>query len=212
MSDYWHYETTTDGLAYLTLDCPNRSTNVLSLAVLHELEARLTAIEAESPRALLLRSGKPRGFIAGADINEFLEIADPAHAEAHIRWVHALFQRLAALPCPTLVLIHGFCLGGGLELALACRYRIASDDPATRLGFPEVRLGLFPGYGGSVRSLARCGPRRALPLMLGGRSLSAKEARRQGLVDWVVPERQLADAAHGDFHPDAGWLRLGGAR
>jgi len=69
-----------------------------------------------------------------------------------------------------------------------------------------------PGYGGSVRSLARCGPRRALPLMLGGRSLSAKEARRQGLVDWVVPERQLADAAHGDFHPDAGWLRLGGAR
>ena len=195
MSRHWHYQTDPQGIAWLRLDYRDGSANVLSQAVLEELEARIGELETDPPAALVLLSGKPKGFIAGADVNEFLEIETPGEAETHIHWVHELFRRIEALPCPSVALIHGFCMGGGLELALACRYRIATDDPATRLGFPEVRLGLFPGYGGSVRSIQRIGAIKALPLMLSGRSLAARQARKQGLVDWVVPERQLLDAA-----------------
>ena len=101
--------------------------------------------------------------------------------ERHIRWVYQVFERLERAPFPTLALIHGFCLGGGLELALACRYRLAREAADTRLGFPEVRLGIFPGYGGTVRAGARLGALPALELMLSGRSLSARAARRIGL-------------------------------
>lgn len=194
MNQHWHYTIDDNDIGWLRLDYLNGSANVLSHAVLEELEACIGVIESAPPAGLLVVSGKSKGFIAGADVNEFLEIKNQKDAETHIRWVHGLFRRIEALPCPSAALIHGFCMGGGLELALACRYRIASDDPATRLSFPEVRLGLFPGYGGSVRSVQRIGALRALPLMLSGRSLTARQARRQGLVDWAVPERQLLDA------------------
>lgn len=195
MSKHWHYRTDPQGIGWLRLDYRDGSANILSRAVLEELEARIGGLETDPPEAVVLLSGKPKGFAAGADVNEFLEIETPAEAETHIHRVHELFLRIEALPCPSVALIHGFCMGGGLELALACRYRIATDDPATRLGFPEVRLGLFPGYGGSVRSVQRIGALKALPLMLSGRSLDARQARNQGLVEWVVPQRQLLDAA-----------------
>ena len=195
MSKHWHYQTDPQGIGWLRLDYRDGSANILSRAVLEELETRTGKMEDDPPAALVLLSAKPNGFIAGADVNEFLEIETPGEAETHIYWVHELFRRIEALPCPSVALIHGFCMGGGLELALACRYRIATDDPATRLGFPEIRLGLFPGYGGSVRSVQRIGALKALPLMLSGRPLAARQARNQGLVDWVVPQRQLLDAA-----------------
>ena len=194
MNQHWQYAIDDDDIGWLRLDYHGGSANVLSHAVLKELEARIGEIEGSPPTGLLLASGKPKGFIAGADVNEFLEIETREAAEAHILWVHSLFRRIESLPCPSAALIHGFCMGGGLELALSCRYRIASDDPTTRLSFPEVRLGLFPGYGGSVRSMQRIGALKALAMMLSGRSLTARQARRQGLVDWAVPERQLLDA------------------
>lgn len=195
MSNHWTYSTDNDGQGWLCLDYRDGSANVLAQSVLAELETLLESIEADPPKGLVLYSGKKKGFVAGADVNEFLEIDQQAGAEAHIQRVHKLFARLEHLPCPSVALIHGFCVGGGLELALACHYRIATDDPATRLGFPEVRLGLFPGYGGTVRSIHRMGALAAMGLMLSGRSLRGRQARRQGLVDWVVPYRQLMDAA-----------------
>jgi 3-hydroxyacyl-CoA dehydrogenase / enoyl-CoA hydratase / 3-hydroxybutyryl-CoA epimerase len=144
---------------------------------------------------LIIHSRKPKGFIAGADVGEFDRLTDPAQAERHIRRVHALLARIEDLPIPTLALIHGVCLGGGLELALACRYRIASDDPATKLGFPEVRLGIFPGYGGTWRAIRTLGPIPAMQAMLTGKTYSARQAQRMGLVDRVLPQRQLETGA-----------------
>ncbi len=194
MSSHWQYVEDAEHIGRLTLDVADKSANVLSQQVLAGLETVLDRIEHVPPVGLILLSGKPSSFIAGADVNEFMEIDNQTEAEKHIRWVHGLFQRMESLPCPSVALIHGFCLGGGLELALACRYRIASDAPTTRMGFPEMRLGLFPGYGGTVRSVRRIGALKAMPLMLSGRTLGAKQACRQGLVDWVVPQRQMSDA------------------
>ena len=186
-SRHWHLERDADGLAWLTLDRAESSANSLSSEVLDELEQLLEGVARELPTALIIRSGKPSGFIAGADVNEFTTIADREQALTLIRRGQGILARIEALPVPTLALIHGFCLGGGLELALACRIRIASDDPATRLGLPEVMLGIHPGFGGTVRLIRQVGPLTGLELMLTGRSLSAKAARAVGLVDAVVP-------------------------
>ena len=179
------------GIAWLHFDHADSAVNILSQAVLEELAGVLDELEAIQPGGLIILSDKPNGFIAGADVAGFKSGMHRHEAEAHIRQVHALFDRLAALPMPTLALIHGFCLGGGLELALACDYRVTRDDPGTRLAFPEVRLGIFPGYGGSLRSVETIGALPAMKLMLSGRSLSGKQACRLGLVDRAVPERQL---------------------
>lgn len=194
---HWRYTLDGSGLGQLTLDRADRSTNSLSREVLEELDRLLVEIELKKPRALVIRSGKRHGFIAGADVNEFTAITTTAEALLLIRRGQAILARIAALPVPTVALIHGFCLGGGLELALACRYRIASDDPATRLGFPEILLGIHPGFGGTVRSLRLIGPLTALELMLTGRTLNARQAQKIGLVDYAVPERQLDNALHG---------------
>ena len=124
-----------------------------------------------------------------------MDATDQPQALALIRRGQEILGRIETLPVPTLALIHGFCLGGGLELALACRYRIASDDPATRLGFPEVKLGIHPGFGGTVRVTRLVGPLRGLELMLTGKTLSAKASRKIGLVDVVAAERHLDHAA-----------------
>ena len=181
--------------AVLTLDVQDQSANVLSQEVLTELDGHLEKLEAKILAGVILRSGKASGFIAGADVREFETIDDPAHATELAQLGQQVLSRLAGLPYPSVAVIHGFCLGGGLELALACTYRIARDDPGTRLGLPEVRLGIHPGFAGTVRLPPLVGDFVALDMMLTGRTLSAREARRRGLVDETVPERHLMNAA-----------------
>lgn len=181
--------------ALLTLDVQGQSANVLSQEVLHECDKLLDELETKMLAGLIIRSGKASGFIAGADVREFETIDDPVRAAELARLGQQVFARLSGLPFATVAVIHGFCLGGGLELALACTYRIARDDPGTRLGLPEVRLGIHPGFAGSVRLPPLVGDLAALDMMLTGRTLSAREARRRGLVDETVPERHLLNAA-----------------
>ena len=191
----WTLEQDAEGIAWLTLDKPNTSANVLSAAVLTELNERLAELERTRPRGLILISGKKSGFIAGADIREFTGITDEAGGYALIRAGQQVFERLEALPCPTVAAIHGFALGGGLETALACRYRVAVADERLALGLPEVQLGLHPGFGGTVRSVRLLGVRPAMQLMLTGKPLRAKKALQLGLVDRLVSEPELRAAA-----------------
>ena len=194
MSNHWHLDYHTD-LALLTLDVAGQSANVLSQDVLQELDQHLGELEEKPLQGLIIRSGKASGFIAGADVREFQHITDPVRATELAQLGQQVFARLASLPFPSVAVIHGFCLGGGLELALACRYRLAREDSATRLGLPEVRLGIHPGFAGTVRLPPLVGDLAALDMMLTGRTLTARAARRLGLVDDIVPERHLLHAA-----------------
>ena len=184
-----------DDMAVLTLDVAERSANVLSDEVLLELEALLVELKEQLPKGVVIRSGKRGHFIVGADVTMFEHIETAEQAKTLAQNGQRVFDQLAALDCPTVAVIHGQCLGGGLELALACDYRVAREDPGTRLGLPEVRLGINPGFGGTVRLPRLIGPLPALDMMLTGRSLSASAARRLGLVDEKVPERHLLHAA-----------------
>jgi 3-hydroxyacyl-CoA dehydrogenase/enoyl-CoA hydratase/3-hydroxybutyryl-CoA epimerase len=181
------------GFATLTLDVPGRSANTLSSAVLEELAGQLAAIERDPPRGLLIRSGKRSGFIAGADINEFTTLHSVDEALVTVRRGQSLCDRIEALPCPTVALLQGFALGGGMELALACRYRVGVDDGKLALGLPEVQLGIHPGFGGTVRAVRLLGVRPAMDLMLTGRTIRADRAREIGLIDALVPQDK-ADA------------------
>ncbi len=182
-----------DGIAWLAIDKPGSSANTLSEDVLTELDDVLVKLEAAPPKGLVLRSAKPAGFIAGADIGEFRAMTDAAAVEARLASALAVIDRLDRLALPTVAVIHGYCLGGGLEVALACDYRIAVED--ARLGFPEVMLGLHPGLGGTVRLTRLINPIEAMTAMLTGRNLRAGRARSLGVVDAVVPERHVAAAA-----------------
>lgn len=192
---HWRIETGDHGLAWLCFDKQDSGTNVLANEVIAELERKIAALEASDPKAVVVYSAKKNGFIAGADIKEFTALKTPDEAFNHIRDGQKAFARLAALPCPTVAMIHGFALGGGLELALACDYRVAADDPRTALGFPEVQLGIHPGFGGTVRSVALLGVLAAMDLMLGGRNVRAREAAEIGLVDKLAGSDQLRDVA-----------------
>lgn len=192
---HWQLDTDAQGIAWLTLDVADAETNVLSMEVLTELEALLGELAGDPPRGLVIGSGKPGGFIAGADVKSFATLGDRDQALDLIRRGQGVMDRIESLPCPTVAMIHGYCLGGGLEVALACNYRVALDAPQTRIGLPEVRLGIHPGFGGTVRSLRLLGPLKAMDLMLTGRSVDARTAKRMGLVDQAVPERQLRNAA-----------------
>lgn len=191
---HWHIEQDPEGIAWLALDKEGSSTNTLSMGVLEELNRALDDIAALKPRALVIRSAKPGGFIAGADVNEFLSIRDGEDAKSMVRSGWEPFARIERLPFPTIAWIDGFCMGGGLELALACRYRIAVDDPRTRLAFPEVMLGIWPLMGGVMRLPRLVPPPQALEFMLTGRSVDAKRARRLGMVDAAVPARVAHNA------------------
>lgn len=196
---HWHAESE-DGIEIWTLDMAERSANVLSAEVIGELEQLVALTEqraasGELMRGVVLRSGKSRDFILGADINEFQHVADADEASAYARRAQQVFDRIESLRVPVVALIHGNCLGGGAELALACRYRIAIDEPNTRIGSPEVNLGINPGFGGTVRLPRLVGPLPALDMMLSGRALGARAAKRIGLVDEVVPARQADRAA-----------------
>ena len=186
----WTYATDEQGIGTLTLDVPGRSANTLSIAVLEALDGVLRQLEADPPRGLLIRSTKPSGFIAGADINEFARVASEEEALQMVRRGQHLFDRIQALPCPTVALLRGFALGGGLELAMSCTYRVAVDDGTLALGLPEVQLGIHPGFGGSVRAVRLLGVRPAMELMLTGRSVRVDKVLRLGLVDRVVSVEQ----------------------
>jgi 3-hydroxyacyl-CoA dehydrogenase/enoyl-CoA hydratase/3-hydroxybutyryl-CoA epimerase len=182
----WRLESDLDGICWLTIDREGESANSLSRDVFTELEQIVTGLEKTPPRGLILQSGKKKSFILGADVREFDEVGSPAEAEAFIREAHALLDRVEALPFPTAVIIEGYCLGGGLELALCFDYRVARNDDSTRLGYPEVKLGIYPGFGGSARTTRQIGGLQAMPLMLTGRMLRAHQARALGLVDQLV--------------------------
>ena len=161
----WQSHCDDDGILWLILDKKDTDTNVLSVAVLQQLDSLLDEIEKDLPAAVVIRSGKRNGFIAGADVNEFLEVGSTQEALIMIKRGQKLFSRVQRLRCPTLALIEGFCMGGGTELALACDYRIALDDDGTRIGLPEVKLGIHPAYGGVVRATAIIDPLQALEMM-----------------------------------------------
>ena len=184
-----------DNIAWLHFDKQGSSANVLSADLLERLYEILLEITDRKPRGLVILSDKPNGFIAGADVREFTRLENRDQALDAIQRGQAVFDRLAALPFPTVALIHGFCLGGGLELSLACRYRIARDDRGTRLGLPEVRLGIHPGFGGTVRLVPLVGALHAMDLMLSGRTVDGRAAKRMGIVDHALPERHLRTAA-----------------
>jgi len=191
----WTLARDAEGLVTLTLDKPGTSANVLSKAVLTELDSLLDRLYAEPPRAVVVRSAKTSGFVAGADINEFVPLTSRDDAYALIRAGQQVLDRLEALPCPTVAAINGFALGGGLELALACRYRVAADDDKVSLGLPEVQLGIHPGFGGTVRTVRLIGAKEALELMLTGKPVRGDKALRLGLIDRLVPRGQLDAAA-----------------
>jgi 3-hydroxyacyl-CoA dehydrogenase/enoyl-CoA hydratase/3-hydroxybutyryl-CoA epimerase len=191
----WQLEVDGAGLAWATLDRVGETTNSLSSEVMDELASILARFDSEPPKGLIFRSGKSAGFIAGADIQEFTQLDTPAKGIALVERGWQLFNRLAAVSYPTLALVRGHCLGGGLELALACRYLLVVDEPATRLGLPEVMLGIVPGWGGMLRLPERIGPQAALDMMLTGKALDAKRAKRLGLADDCVPARVMDNAA-----------------
>jgi 3-hydroxyacyl-CoA dehydrogenase/enoyl-CoA hydratase/3-hydroxybutyryl-CoA epimerase len=194
-SRHWRAEDGGHGLVWLCLDKADASTNVLAADVLTELEGHLARLEADKPKAVVIYSGKKNGFIAGADIKEFTALKTPDEAFEHIRSGQQVLDRLAALPFTTVAMTHGFALGGGLELALACDYRVAADDPRTALGFPEVKLGIHPGFGGTVRSVALVGVFEAMNMMLTGRNVHARKAKDIGLVDQLAGPDHLRDMA-----------------
>ena len=170
----WTSHRDVDNILWLALDKQGTDTNVLSVSVLEQLDNVLDTLAADLPRAIVFRSGKKSGFIAGADVNEFLEVTNTQEALIMIKRGQALFSRIESLPCPTIAMIEGFCMGGGTELALACDYRIALDDDKTRIGLPEVKLGIHPAYGGVVRATALVNPLKSLEMMLTGRALRAR--------------------------------------
>jgi 3-hydroxyacyl-CoA dehydrogenase/enoyl-CoA hydratase/3-hydroxybutyryl-CoA epimerase len=194
-----------DGIAWLLFDRADSSANTLSADVIEELDLVLAALESQRPAGLVIRSAKKSGFIAGADVNEFRGATDSGPVETAIGRAHAVIDRLEALRIPTVAVIHGFCLGGGLEVALACQSRIAIDG--ARFGFPEVMLGLHPGLGGTARFTHLVNPIQAMTLMLTGKTIDARKARSLGLVDAVTQERHVRNAAR-----DAVFGRLKRAR
>ncbi|MGB8435975.1 MAG: 3-hydroxyacyl-CoA dehydrogenase NAD-binding domain-containing protein [Burkholderiales bacterium] len=184
-----------EGIAWLTFDKAGSATNTFSAEVMSELNELLDSLSARKPRGLVIRSGKASGFIAGADVDEFTRIDTVDDAMAIVRRGWDAFNKLAAMPFPTLALVRGFCMGGGLELALACRYRVAVDEPGTRFALPEVMLGILPGWGGVMRLPKIVGPTTALDMMMSGRSVDARRAKRVGLVDACVPVRIMDNTA-----------------
>jgi len=192
----WKLSTDIDNVLWLSIDREGESANSLSMEVLSELETIVEELETNAPAGLVLQSGKPGTFIVGADVREFDSYDDAEMASDGISRVHRLFNRIEALPFPTVVTIDGFCLGGGLELALTFDYRIASNVEHTRLGFPEIQLGIYPGFGGSARSIQQAGASNAMSIMLSSRNLRPKAARAMGLVDELVgPHGSLRWAA-----------------
>src|SRR5918994_2488243 len=185
-----------DSVAVVTFDLPGEPVNKLTAAVKVEFEAMLIRLRDDAEvKAVVLVSGKPDNFIAGADIEEFTSLTTQAEAERLSFEGQEMVSRVESLPKPVVAAIHGACLGGGLELALACHYRIATDHQKTQLGLPEVQLGLIPGAGGCQRLPRLIGARAALDMILTGKTERASKAYGLGLVDELVPSSILRATA-----------------
>ncbi len=197
MSDYKHWKLDTDEnkILWLTIDRQDSKVNSLNDEVLSEFNTILDHIPSQKPAGVVIRSAKKSGFIAGADIEQFVQIKDINEAISLLRKGQKVFDKLERLPVKTVAMIKGFCMGGGTELSLACKYRVALDDDSTRIGLPEVKLGIHPGWGGSVRLPRLIGAVKAMSVMLPGSAIRAKAAQRMGMVDAAVPERHLERAA-----------------
>ena len=191
---HWKLETDAGNLAWLWFDRAGSATNTFSSEVLRELGAIADHLKSMPPKGLAILSSKENGFAAGADIDEFTTLNSAEEAEAFTVLGNEVFDKIAALPFPTVAMIHGFCMGGGLELSLACRYRVADDGPKTRMALPEVMLGIVPGWGGAKRMPALIGAVNALDLMLTGRARDGRRAKKMGLVDIVTPRRHFGNA------------------
>jgi 3-hydroxyacyl-CoA dehydrogenase/enoyl-CoA hydratase/3-hydroxybutyryl-CoA epimerase len=194
LARHWRWETDRDGLAWLTFDKQGESANTFSREALEQFSLILDEIKAAGPKGLIIRSAKD-SFIAGADIQEFANFrsADDAIAFTRLGW--DTFQKLHDLPFPTTAMVNGFCMGGGMEMALACRYRVALDDPKTRFAQPEVMVGVIPAWHAMEWLPPLVGPAAALDLLLTGKSVDAKRAKRMGLVDQAVPLRIFENTA-----------------
>ncbi|MGE5615504.1 MAG: 3-hydroxyacyl-CoA dehydrogenase NAD-binding domain-containing protein [Bacillota bacterium] len=194
---HWKLEVDGDHLAWLAFDREGASTNTISTEVLEELGRIVDHLAAMPPKGLAIFSAKENGFAAGADVEEFVRLQDRPVEDAmkFIRLGNDVYDRIAGLSFPTVALVHGFCMGGGTELALACRYRVADDGPKTRMGLPEVMLGIVPGWGGMVRLPLLVGAAPALDMMLTGRAVDARRAKKMGLVDATTPRRHFPNAA-----------------
>ena len=191
---HWRWETDRDGLAWLTFDKEGESANTFSREALEELGRALAAIRLENPKGLVIRSGKDN-FIAGADVEEFTRFKSLQEALAFVKLGWDVFQELRELPFPATAMVNGFCMGGGVELSLACRYRVALDDPKTRFALPEVMLGIMPAWHGLQWLPKLVGPAAALDMILTSRAVDARRAKRMGLVDQAVPLRILENTA-----------------
>lgn len=192
----WRVENDKDQIAWVYFDRESSSVNIIDAHVLDEFGAILTDISQQASVAgVVIASAKASGFIAGADVEQFTHFKTEDEVMGLIRKGQKVFDQLAALAMPTVAMIQGFCLGGGCEMALACRYRVAADDQNTKIGLPEILIGIHPGWGGSVRLPRLVGAIHAMDLILSGRTVNAKTAAQMGLVDVAVPERHLEQAA-----------------
>lgn len=192
----WRLETDPDQILWLYFDKADASVNTVNRAVMEELSTIIDTIANDTThKGVILASGKKTGFIAGADISQFTRFKDIDEATSVLTLGQHILNKLEALKMPTVAMIDGFCLGGGLEIALACRYRVAEESGKTRLGLPEVKLGIHPGWGGTVRLPRLIGGPQALNMILSGHTVSGKAAAKLGFVDVAVPRRQLVHAA-----------------
>jgi 3-hydroxyacyl-CoA dehydrogenase/enoyl-CoA hydratase/3-hydroxybutyryl-CoA epimerase len=192
---HWSSEQDAEGIVVLSFDRQGSSVNTFAREVLDELAEIVERLTIEVPKGVVIRSAKSAGFIAGADIREFEGYAKSGLVLDAITNGQRVLHSLSRLRCPTVAAIHGHCMGGGTELSLACRYRVATRDPSTRIGLPEVKLGIFPGWGGSARLPYLVGAPKALEFMLSGRNASAENARAMGLVDAVTSPEMLIERA-----------------
>ena len=196
----WHFQIDHERIAWALFDREGETVNALGARPLAELAMIVEFCEhaaaTDEIAGMVILSGKKRGFIVGADVREFAAFDTEQKVIGAVRDVNAMLDRLEALKVPVVCAIHGNCLGGGLELALACHYRVATRDDETRIGFPEVKLGIFPGFNGTARSIRQAGPINAMQAMLTGRMIRANAARAMGLIDELVPTpHRLAWAA-----------------
>jgi 3-hydroxyacyl-CoA dehydrogenase/enoyl-CoA hydratase/3-hydroxybutyryl-CoA epimerase len=195
--NHWKASEDDGGIVTLALDRADSSVNAISGAVLDELGQIVERLAIENPAGVIIHSAKPAGFAVGADITEFKDYARQGTVLENIENGQRIYEALARLPCPTVAAVHGACMGGGTELILACRQRIAADDENTRIALPEVQLGIHPGWGGTARLPRLIGATDALPLMLTGKPLSARRALGLGVVDRLANAGELlAEARH----------------
>ena len=196
-NNYKHIKVDTDdnSIIWVALNLKDQSSNVLNPEIIQELSSACSEVINTKAKGFVIYSAKPSGFVAGADVKGFQGITDSKEdrelALSFIKMGQDLCQKIEDLPIPTLAMVKGFCMGGGLELALACDYIVADNSPSTKFSLPEIKLGIHPGFGGTVRSIRRIGVLKAMPFMLTGRNVLPRQAKKMGLIDACVPRRQL---------------------